>query len=320
MLTFIVRRLLISIPILFGITLVSFFIIHLAPGSPYPGLELNPKVGPEVREMMRKAYHFDQPLYKRYYMTMSDMVTGKLRSFKDDEPVLTKIGKRLPATLSLNAVALLLTVAGAIPLGIYAARFRGTRRDQAVTIISFMGIALPGFWIAYMLLLFVVGTLHVPVLGLSTYGVLDPNEGVAAADRIWHLFLPALVLSLASIAAESRYMRGSMTDTLVQDYVRTARAKGLPDEQVVYKHALRNALLPMITILGLLLPGLLGGSVIIETIFAYPGIGRLGYDAVLSRDYPVIMTETTIVAVLVLVGNLLADVLYAVVDPRIRYE
>jgi peptide/nickel transport system permease protein len=320
MLTFIIRRVLISLPILIGITLVSFFIIHLAPGSPYPGLELNPKVSPQVRELMKKAYHFDEPLYKRYYLVMHDMLSGDLRSFKDDRPVLRKIGERLPATLALNAVAIVLTIAGAVPLGIYAARNRGTWRDQAVTIISFMGIALPGFWVAYMLLLLVVGVMHIPVLGTSTYGVVYPNAGTAVADHIWHLFLPALILSLGSIAAESRYMRGSMIDTLVQDYVRTAQAKGLREDQVVYKHALRNALLPMITILGLMLPGLLGGAVIMETIFAYPGIGRLGYDAVISRDYPVIMTETTIVAVLVLLGNLVADVLYAVVDPRIRYE
>ncbi len=320
MLTFIIRRLLISIPILIGITLVSFFIIHLAPGSPYPGLEMNPKVSPEVRELMKKAYHFDEPLPKRYYMIMRDMLTGELRSFKDDQPVLQKIGNRLPATLALNAVALIFTVAGAVPLGIYAARYRGTWRDQAVTVISFMGIALPGFWIAYMLLLVVVGQMHVPVLGMTTYGMLVPNSGVGLADRIWHLFLPSLILSLGGIAAESRYMRGSMTDTLIQDYVRTARAKGLPEEQVVYKHALRNALLPMITILGLMLPGLLGGAVIIETIFAYPGIGRMAYDSVLSRDYPTIMTLNTITAALVLTGNLIADVLYAVVDPRIRFE
>jgi peptide/nickel transport system permease protein len=281
---------------------------------------MNPKVSPQVRELMKKAYHFDRPLPERYFLIMRDMLMGQLRSFKDDQPVLQKIGQRLPATLALNAVALLFTVAGAVPLGIYAARHRGTWRDQTVTVISFMGIALPGFWIAYMLLLLVVGKMGIPVLGIETYGMLDPNRVVGVADHLWHLFLPALILSLGGIAAESRYMRGSMTDTLIQDYVRTARAKGLPEEQVVYKHALRNALLPMITILGLMLPGLLGGAVIIETIFAYPGIGRLAYDAVLSRDYPTIMTLNTITAVLVLTGNLVADVLYAVADPRIRFE
>lgn len=320
MLTFIIRRLLISIPILFGISVVSFLIIHLAPGSPYPGLELNPKVSPEVRKLMERTYHFDKPLVVRYGYIMRDMLTGQIRSIKDNRPVLTKIGERLPATLALNVVALALTVAGAIPLGIYAARFRGTWRDQGVTVASFMGIALPSFWIAYMLLLVVVGKWQIPVLGIDTYGMIDPNPAVGVADRLWHLFLPAAILALGGIAAESRYMRGSMTDALVQDYVRTARAKGLPEEQVVYKHAVRNALLPMITILGLLLPGLLGGSVIIETIFAYPGIGRMAYDAVLSRDYPMIMTLNTITAALVLMGNLVADVLYAVVDPRIRYE
>jgi len=320
MLTFILRRLLISLPILFGITVVSFLIIHLAPGTPYPGLEMNPKVSDEVRDLMAKTYHFDKPLVVRYGLIMRDMLTGKVKSFKDGRPVLAKIGERLPATLALNAVALLLTLSCAIPLGIYAARYRGTWRDQTVTVVSFMGIALPSFWIAYMLLLFVVGKLHLPVLGRETYGIIEPNGFVDGADKLWHLWLPALILAAGGIAAESRYMRGSMVDALVQDFVRTARAKGLPAEIVVYKHALRNALLPIITILGLMLPGMLGGSVIIETIFAYPGIGRLAYDAVLSRDYPTIMTLNTITAVLVLLGNLFSDVLYAVVDPRIRYQ
>ncbi len=145
-------------------------------------------------------------------------------------------------------------------------------------------------------------------------------QAVSFSDRLWHLFLPAVIFAVSGIAAESRYMRGSMIETMVQDFIRTARAKGLPEEQVVYKHALRNALLPMVTIFGLMLPGLLGGAVIVETIFAYPGIGRLAYEAVMARDYPMIMTLNTITAVLVLLGNLLADVLYAVVDPRIRYE
>lgn len=319
MLTFILRRLLISIPILFGITVVSFLIIHLAPGTPYPGLEMNPKVDPEVRQLMEKTYHFDKPLIVRYGLVMRDMVTGKIVSLKDNRSVLAKIGERLPASLSLELVASLLTMAGAIPLGIYAAKYRGGWRDQVVTILSFMGIALPSFWVAYMLLMLTVGKMHLPVLGLHTFGVAMPN-GLVGADVLWHLFLPALIFAAGGIAAESRYMRGSMIDTLVQDYVRTARAKGLHEEEVIYKHALRNALLPMVTIFGLLLPGMLGGSVIIESIFAYPGIGRLGYEAVMSRDYPTIMTLNTITAVLVLLGNLLADVLYAVVDPRIRYE
>jgi len=320
MLTFIVRRLLIGIPILFGITVISFLIIHLAPGSPYPWMELNPKISPEVRKLMERTYHFDKPLHVRYVLIMRDMLTGRIRSFKDGRPVLKKIAERLPATLALNAVALVLTLTAAVPVGIYAARWRGTWRDQAVTVVSFMGIALPSFWIAYMLLLFVVGKLHLPVLGRETYAMVTPNGVVAVADRLWHLFLPAMILATGGIAAESRYMRGSMIDALVQDFVRTARAKGLPEEVVIYKHALRNALLPIITILGLMLPGMLGGSVIIETIFAYPGIGRLAYDAVLARDYPMIMTLNTLTAVLVLLGNLLSDVLYAVVDPRIRYQ
>ena len=320
MLTFILRRLLISIPILFGITVVSFFIIHLAPGTPYPGLELNPKVSPQIREMMGKTYHFDRPLPVRYGLIMRDMFTGKITSIKDGRSVLAKIGERLPATLALNAVALVLTLTCAIPLGVYAAKYRGTWRDQTVTVISFMGIALPSFWIAYMLLLLVVGKFQLPVLGRETYGMEAPYWLVAGADKLWHLLLPALILAIGGIAAQSRYMRGSMVDALVQDFVRTARAKGLHEDVVVYKHALRNALLPMLTILGLMLPGMLGGSVIIETIFAYPGIGRLAYDAVLARDYPTIMTLNTITAALVLLGNLLSDVLYAVVDPRIRYQ
>ncbi len=319
MMTFVLRRLLVSIPILFGITVVSFLIVHLAPGTPYPGLELNPKVSPEIRRLMEQTYHFDKPLIARYGLIMKDMFTGQIRSFQDNERVLVKIGRRLPATISLNIVATILTMAGAIPLGIYAARHRGTWRDQGVTVLSFMGIALPSFWVAYMLLMLFVGKMGIPVVGLRTFGVEMPF-GVGLMDRLWHLFLPAVIFAIGGIAAQSRYMRGSMADAMVQDFVRTARAKGLSDEAVVYKHALRNALLPMVTIFGLLLPSLLGGAVIIETIFAYPGIGRLGFEAVMARDYPTIMTLNTIAAILVLLGNLVADVLYAVVDPRIRYE
>ena len=320
MLTFIVRRLLIGIPILFGITVISFLIIHLAPGSPYPWMELNPKISPEVRKLMERTYHFDKPLHVRYVLIMRDMLAGRIRSFKDGRPVLKKIAERLPATLALNAVALVLTLTAAVPVGIYAARWRGTWRDQAVTVVSFMGIALPSFWIAYMLLLFVVGKLHLPVLGRETYAMVTPNGVVAVADRLWHLFLPAMILATGGIAAESRYMRGSMIDALVQDFVRTARAKGLPERVVVWKHAARNSLIPVITIMATLLPAMIGGSVVVEWIFSIPGMGQLAVNAVFSRDYTVIMAINFIAAILTLVGLLLTDIAYACVDPRIQLK
>ena len=320
MLKLIFRRLLIAVPLLIGITILSFLIINLAPGGQValPGNEMNPGLNPHVREMIARQFHFDQPIYKQYWLMMRDMFTGRLTSFKDNRSALLKVLERVPATLALSAMAFLITFSGSLPLGIYASRHKGRWQDRAVSILSFALISLPTFWVAYMLVLVFVRTWGIPVLGTRTFGVDYPGAFSLVADVTWHVFLPALTLALGGIAVQSRYMRASMVEAMNEEYIRTARAKGVPESQVAYKHALRNSLRPIVTFIGYLLPALLGGSVIIEQIFAYPGMGRLTYQALLERDMPVIMVSLTVGSALLVVGNLIADILYGVVDPRVR--
>ena len=320
MLTFIIRRLLIAIPLIFGITVISFFIINLAPGgqTALPGTEMNPGLSPHVREMIAKQFHFDKPLYMQYLLTVRDMATGQLTSFKDNQSAIRKVLDRLPATLALSAMAFIISFSGSLPLGIYASQHRGRWQDRLVSVVSFALISLPTFWVAYMLVLFLVRFWHVPVIGTHTFGVEFASGFASFVDFTWHVFLPALTLGLGGIAIQSRYMRASMVEAMNEDYIRTARAKGLPESKVAYKHALRNSLRPIITFIGYLLPAFLGGSVIIEQIFGYPGMGRLVYQSMLERDMPIIMVSLTVSSVLVLLGNLIADILYAVVDPRVR--
>ena len=320
MLHFVVRRLLISVVLLFGISLISFFMVTLAPGSPYPWGELNPKITPQVKEMFQKKFHLDEPLYKQYWLNMRDLFNGRLKSIKDDRPVLQKILERLPATVALNIAAILLSLTFGLLLGIYCARNAGKPPDFWVSLLAFVFIAVPTFWIANLAIIGLVKFSSVPVLGTQSYGIDFPNFFAAGLDRIWHIALPAIVLSLGGIAVQSRYIRASMLETLREDYIRTARAKGLEEDVVFYKHALRNSIRPLITGIGSLLPALIGGAVIVEMIFAYPGMGRLGYEAALERDYPTLVALNFIVAALVLLGNLLSDILYAVVDPRVRLE
>ena len=317
---FVVRRLLISLVLVFLVSLISFFIMTLTPGSPYPWGDLNPKISEATKEAYRKKFHLDRPLHEQYLFMMGDLFSGRLVSNKDERPVLEKIGERLPATVMLNVVSIMLVYGFGIPLGIYSAKKRGGIEDRAATLLAFALIALPGFWVAYMLVIGLVELTGAPLLGLSTFGVEYPNALMFALDHLWHLLVPASVLALAGIAVQSRFIRATVTEALSEDYIRTARAKGLTDAGVLYKHALRNSVRPLITGIGLLLPALLGGTVIIESIFAYPGMGRLGYEAILERDYPVLVTLNFVVAALVLLGNLLADVLYAVVDPRVRLQ
>lgn len=319
MFNYILRRLLQNIPVLFGITVLSFLMVHIAPGSPI-GQYLDPKIPPKVVEQWEKNFHLDKPLYVQYGAWLRDLATGDLKSFKDGRPVITKILERLPATILLNVVATIIIFSVAIPLGIFSATRQYSAADHTFTFLAFVGISLPSFWLAYMLILLVVQGLGLPVLGSRTFGLVELGAAASFADRLWHLVLPSIIAAVTGIASLSRYMRGSMLEVTRQDYIRTAQAKGLAEQDVRYHHALRNALLPIVTIFGFLIPSLIGGSVIIESIFAWPGIGRLGYQAVLSRDYPVIMTLNTISALLVLIGNLVADVLYGLVDPRIQYQ
>jgi peptide/nickel transport system permease protein len=318
MLHYLIRRCLQNIPILLGITLISFFIIHIAPGSPI-GLTLDPKASPKIIEQMEKNYDLDKPLPIQYGLWLKKLFTGRLYSFKDGKPVLEKIAERIPATLLLNVVTMLIIFSVAIPLGVFSATRRYSWFDNLTTFGAYLGISIPGFWLAYLLILATVKCFGYPVLGMRSFAIENTTVVTFILDHLWHLMLPSIVLAVGSIAAISRYMRSSMLEVIQQDYIRTARAKGLSEDDIYYKHALRNALLPIVTIFGFLVPSLISGSVIIETVFAWPGIGRLAYQSVLSRDYSTVMTILTFSSALTLIGNMMADVLYAVVDPRIRY-
>lgn len=315
---YLLRRLLYTLITLIGISIISWVIITQAPGSPI-ALTLDPKVSPKIIEQMEKNYDLDKPVYQQYFLWLKRLFTGNLYSFKDGRPVMQKIGERIWNTLLLNLVAMLIIFSLAIPLGVFSANRQYTFLDNLGTFGAYLGISIPSFWLAYLLILGTVKLFGYPVLGMRSFVTEDFTAVEIVMDRVWHLMLPSIILAIGGIAALSRYTRSSMLEVIRQDYVRTAKAKGLPEETVYYKHALRNALLPIITLFGFLIPGLIGGSIIMETVFSWPGIGRLAYQAVLARDYPVVMTINTITAVLVLIGNFIADMLYAIADPRIRY-
>lgn len=320
MTNFLIRRLLIACVLMFLISLVSFFIVTLTPGSPYPWGEMNPKISQAVKENFRKQFHLDEPIWKQYWFNMRDLFNGNLRSIKDGRPVLERIGEAIPATLALNATSIVIALSFGLLFGVWSARKVGRWQDTLLSIFMFALLALPGFWISYLAIIGITETLGTPILGTHSFSLEYPDALSKFLDYAWHLALPATILALGGVAVQSRYVRASMLESLREDYIRTARSKGLDEDTVYYKHALRNSLRPLITGIGALLPALLGGSIIIETIFAYPGIGRLGYQAVLERDYPLLVALNFITAALVLLGNLLADVLYAVVDPRVRLE
>jgi len=318
MLSFIGRSIIQKIVTLFFVMVVSFLIIHLAPGKPSQVDPLNPKFTPEMVERFRKAFHLDEPLHVQFVYFYRDLFTGKSISWKDNEPVLKKIWGRFLNSLPLFIVATILTWTLAFPIGVRSAIFRGGAYDRLATFFSYLLYSIPGFFFAYILILVIVNAFHVPVIGMKTFGFTHVSFLRAAMDRVWHLLLPAMLEATVGIAVLSRYVRSQMLEVEGQDYVRTARAKGLPAEQVHYKHALRNALLPFVTMFGLMLPALIGGSVIIEYIFSWPGIGRMAYEAILARDYPIILSINFVSAVLVLIGTFISDILYMVVDPRIR--
>ena len=318
MLAFIGRSAIQKIITLFFVSVVSFLIIHLAPGQPSQVDPLNPKFTPEMVERYRKEFHLDEPLYLQYLYFYRDLFTGKTVSWKDNQPVLGKIWERFLNSLPLFILGTVLTWTISFPLGIRSAIFRGGVYDRSVTFFSYLLISIPGFFFAYILIILVVSRFHVPVIGMETFGIKDISLLHVMMDRLWHLLLPSVLAATGGIAMLSRYVRSQMLEVEGQDYVRTARAKGLPPEEVHYKHALRNALLPFVTMFGLILPGLISGSVIIESIFSWPGIGRMAFEAILARDYPIILTVNFVSAVLVLVGTFISDLLYMVVDPRIR--
>jgi len=310
------------VPMLLGITLVSFVVIHLAPGTPVEmQTTLNPKVSLEAQKRLRELYGLDKPLlvqYRDWLQRISQLDFG--RSFSPDRrPVWNKIKERIGITISLNLMSLIIILATAIPIGVLAAYRAHSWFDKATTLFVFFGFAMPTFWLALLVILFFGVYLDwLPISGLTSLNFRYFSLWQKIQDLAAHVTLPVLVAAFGGLAGMSRYMRGNMLEVIRQDYITTARAKGLPERTVIFKHALRNALLPVITILGLSVPGLIGGSVIFESIFAIPGMGQLFYGAVMARDYPLVMGELVIGALLTLMGNLLADVGYALVDPRIR--
>ena len=313
-----VRKTIWMLLVLWGITLVSFFVIHLAPGTPTDmQTTLNPLAGEAARARLEALYGIDRPLYIQYFDWLSRIVQldfGNSMS-SDARPVIEKIAERLPLTIGINLISLLLTLLIAVPIGVLSAWKQGSLFDKGMTVLVFLGFAMPGFWLALLLMLY-TGLEHqwLPISGLMS---LD-YESLSFWGKL--MDLPITVITVGSVAGMSRFMRSSMLEVLRQDFILTAKAKGLPARVVIFRHALRNALLPVITLLGLSVPGLIGGSVIIETIFALPGLGQLFYAAVMARDYPLIMGNLVLGAVLTLAGNMLADIGYGLADPRIRAQ
>lgn len=324
MLTYILKRVLLSIPLLIGITLISFVVIHLAPGEPIElATELSPKASAAAKQQLRQLYGLDKPIHVQYLNWLYRMVRLDFgRSFSPDgRPVVDKILERFPITILLNLLEMLLIIGVALPIGILSATRQYSLFDKLTTVAVFVGFAIPDFWLALLLMmLFGVQLGWLPISGLRSLNYEYLPFWAQQWDLLSHIILPVLVAAFGGLAGFSRYMRQSMLEVVRQDYIRTARAKGLPERKVIYKHALRNALLPVVTILGLSVPALIGGSVIIETIFAIPGMGQLFVQSAYSRDYPVIMGILVIGATLTLLGNLLADISYCLVDPRIRVE
>lgn len=317
----ILRRMVSILPLFVGITLVSFAVIRLAPGDPVDAQsQMNPKMTADARKKMTELYGLDRPLavqYADWALRVARLDLG--RSFADGRPVIEKIGQALPVTLAVNGLSLLLVFGAGVPLGVWGAVHRGGRADRWVSVLTLGVLSVPAYWVALLLLSALgVGLRILPVTGLASINHEQMPLAERMVDTAAHLVLPVIVSALAGSALIARFMRASLSDVLSKGYVRAARARGLSEPSVLYRHALRNALLPVITLLGLSLPGLLGGSVLFETVFALPGMGRLFYDAVTARDYPVVMGILVLGAILTLLGNLLADLGYLWADPRIR--
>lgn len=300
-----------------------FVVMHFAPGDPASiRYGLNPEVSGSARADFSRMYDLDRPVLIQYTMWMRRFLSLDFgRSLTDDHPVISKILSRLPATILLQGVSLLVIFFIAIPIGIMSAVRRNSLFDRVMTILVFIGYAMPTFWLALLLiLLFGFKLQWFPISGMSPWYIPYLDSIARFKDLIWHLALPVVATAFGALAALSRYSRSSMIEVMGENYVLTARAKGLPEKRVIMVHVLRNALLPIITIMGLTLPALISGSFIFETIFAWPGMGRLGYEAIMNYDYPVVMGVGVIATFLTLLGIFLSDVLYAFVDPRIRFE
>lgn len=319
-----VRRLLGAIPLLWGIVTLLFLLLHLAPGDPTTAY-FNPNVSPDVIEQMRRNFGLDQPLVAQYGHWLASFLMGDFGfSFSRLRPVADVLAEALPNTLWLGGASLLVVFVVGCAVGIVQAVRRYGRLDHVLTFFALLIYSIPTFWLGVVLIMWSssgawpVGGL--PISGMQSLDYETLGLWGRIADRARHLVFPTVTLGLGSAAAVARYMRGSMLETIDEDYIRTARAKGLSERRVVFGHALRNALIPIVSLVGLFLPILFGGAVVVEKIFAWPGMGMVMYEAVSARDYPLVMAGAFLFAALVIVGNLVADLLYAVVDPRIRYR
>ncbi|HEV3050724.1 MAG TPA: ABC transporter permease [Longimicrobium sp.] len=328
MIGYLLRRLLGAIPLLLGILTLIFFVMHLAPGDPTDRIFSNPNVSPEVIEQMRRNLGLDQPLHIQYGRWLWSFVRGDFGySFGQMRPINEILPAVLWNTLQLTLISLVIIFIVGMLIGIVQAVRQYSLADNVLTFVALFFYSMPSFWFALMLILIFSlragqegWAIQFPASGMTGIEYEYMGAGGKLLDRARHLFLPAVALGIGSAAGVARYMRGAMLEVIHQDFIRTARAKGLSERTVVFKHALRNALIPIITLLGLYLPFLLSGAVLVETIFAWPGMGRTIVEAILARDYPLVMATSFVIAAIVVLGNLLSDVLYAVVDPRIRNE
>lgn len=330
---YVIKRILLFIPTLIIITMITFLICRLAPGDPTEmkigqtaeaqKTDAKNLMNEQAKEFYKKKFGLDKPLPTQYVIWIGNMLQGDFgNSFKDNRPVIQKIFERLPITMTISICSFLLIYIIAIPIGIYSAARQYSFWDRTTTVILFVLYSLPNFWIATLAIVFLCNVEYLKIF--PTAGIKSENFDTLSmfgkiSDLVSHLFLPIIISSLTSFAFLSRQMRSSMLEVIRQDYIRTARAKGLSERKVILKHALRNSLIPIITLVGGLLPAMISGSVIMETIFSIPGIGQLAFQAILDRDYPLIMAELVLASFLTVVGILLVDILYSFVDPRIAF-
>jgi peptide/nickel transport system permease protein len=327
--TYLIKRVLLLIPTLLGITLVSFLMIQLAPGDPATmrvgsAQGMDQAVAMEIIEQTRALYGLDRPLHEQYLGWLRRVVTFDFgNSIRDQRPVWDKLKERIPVSMQLGGLSLFFAYVISIPLGMYSATHQYSWTDKVMTVFLFMLYSLPNFWVATLAIVYLGGGDFwdlFPVFGLQSFGMANLPWWQQLGDRLWHMILPVTCMTYYTLAALSRYMRSSMLEVVRQDYIRTARAKGLSERMVVIRHAARNSLIPIVTLMADLLPALIGGSIVIESIFSVPGMGQLIWEAMQLRDYPVIMAVFTISAMLTLAGILIADLLYTFVDPRISYD